>query len=492
MTFNLSSWLGLLANLITLAVTLAFLILTLGLGRRHLSNRSFALFLLLVCGWIGCGQFTQILLWLGQGNPTLSLEMSAAFYFLQGAALFHFAGRLIGLRRPWFFISVGAAFAVWLAGMVPLLNHRVLANPRLSPTGLLRWDTYPLGYVFIAVSFSYLMGAFLLSWTHHRRVPHPSLTISMGIIALGEVLGLIGALFTLPFPILTLNTTLGVGALGSSMVYFQLFKPLSDMTRELRARQAELEAQNRCLEETNLKLREANEWTEKMTQMIVHDLKSPLGVIKVVLDEFQSRLSDHMDDTQRQLLESALAATHRIQGRVHGLLDLRRLENGQLPIKPIPLAPASFIEQCVESIGPLSSLYDITLQIDMPAQVPWVYADPIVTSRVLENLLDNAIKFSPSPGTVTLRARRDADVVQFSVIDSGPGIPPAYQQQIFEKFFQLTLPTQEARTGTGLGLAFCKLAVEAQGGRIWVESDGSHGTAFHFTLPISREPVSEQ
>ncbi len=491
MAFNFSSWLGLFSNLITIGVALAFLILTVGLGRRHRGNLPFALFLSLVLGWIGSVQFTQILLWLGQGNPALSLEMSGAFFFLQGAALFYFAGRLIGSKHPGFILSAGAALAIWLAGLIPLSNHQVIVNPRLSPTGLLRWDTYPLGYVFIAISFGYLIGGFLLLWTHRHQLPHHSLIAGIGVIAVAEVLGLIGSLCSFPFPVLTLGTAVGVATLGSSMVYFQLFKPLSDMTAELQARQLELEERNRRLEETNTKLRESDEWKEKMTHMIIHDLKNPLGIINVVLDDLKDNLSAHMDDVQYKLLESALAAAHRIQGRVHSMLDMRRLEEGCLPIRPTSCHPARLIDKCVQAIDPLLALHEITINTELPAQVSPIHADPAITSRIIENLLDNAIKFSPSPGTITVRVRSEPDEVQFSIIDLGPGIPLPYQQRIFEKFFQITLPAKDMRPGTGLGLTFCKLAVEAQGGRIWVESDGHNGAAFHFTLPASKEPVNE-
>jgi len=104
-------------------------------------------------------------------------------------------------------------------------------------------------------------------------------------------------------------------------------------------------------------------------------------------------------------------------------------------------------------------------------------------------LLSNAIKHTPLGGTITLAARRQGDGVQVSVADNGIGIPLEYQQRIFEKFAQAQLLGRERR-GTGLGLTFCKMAVEAHGGRIWVESQVGEGSTFLFTLPVGQLPVN--
>jgi signal transduction histidine kinase len=275
------------------------------------------------------------------------------------------------------------------------------------------------------------------------------------------------------------------------MVHFQLFKPLSDMTRELQARQADLEERNRRLEEANAKLRELDEWREKMTHMVIHDLRNPLNVISVVLDQFKKNLSDHMNDVEHRLLHSSLVSEHRIQSLISSMLDVHRLEEGRLPINPAPSDLSSLIDECIQAEDPMLTLYEITVNVDRPEAVPQAYADPTITARVIANLLENAIKFSPSPGTVDVRLDASPDELQISISDSGPGIPPAHQQQIFEKFFQIISDAADTRPGVGLGLTFCKLALEAQGGHIWVESDGHSGTTFHFTLPIWKEEACQ-
>lgn len=491
MKFNFWSWLGLFSNMLTIAVTLAVLILMAALGRRHRGNRSFAAFLFCIFGWIWSGQTTQVLLWLNQGYPTLSLSVAAAFFYFQSIALFHFAGRLTELKRTWFYLSVWAGVAIGLVGLAPLANHRIISNPGLSPTGLLRWHTSSLGYALVTIAFVYLMASPLLLLAHYRQVPHPLISVGVSVLAVAEIAGLSGSLLALPFPLLALGVSAGVSILGICMVHFQLFKPLEEAACELKARQADLEERNQRLKEVNASLRELDRWKEKMTHMVIHDLKSPLNVIDVVLNDFSHNLSSKMDRTQHQLLQSALISTHRIRNLISSMLDVRRMEEGRLPFNPTAFDLTSVIDECVQRINPLLSLYKLTINVTRPERDMKAYADPCVIARVIENLLDNAAKFSPSPGRVDIRVLPEPDKIKVSISDAGPGIPPVYQKQVFEKYFQISPASQDTRSGAGLGLAFCKLALEAQGGRIWVESDGHSGTTFHFTVPLCNEPVIE-
>jgi signal transduction histidine kinase len=491
MQFNFWSWLGLMSNLITIAVALAFFVLMLGLGRRQRGNRSFALFVLCVLAYIGSGQFTQVLLWLDQGGAHLTMYATGALFFFQALALFLFAGRLVHLRSGWFNAAVLAGLVAGLAGLVALAGGHVIDHPRLSPTGLLRWDTYPLGLVFISLAFVWLAAAWLLLLAHRSRLPHPMLLVGTGILAGGEMMGLTGSLFAIKIPVLTLSITAGVTSLGLSMVHYQLFKPLNDMTRELQARQIDLQERNRRLEEANARLHELDAWREKMTDMLVHDLKNPVNVIGIVLSDFQSNLSGQLNDTQSGLLQSALISLRRLQGLVSGMLDLRRLEEGRLKVKPACLELASVIERCLEAAQPVFGLYQIEVTFHKPPVPALVCADRTVIARVIDNLIDNAVKFSPAPGAISISLQLGPDHIRFSLRDNGPGVAPEYQHSIFEKFFQVeTKGRESARGGIGLGLAFCRLAVEAQDGKIWVESDGRNGATFHFTLPVWQEKAT--
>lgn len=211
-----------------------------------------------------------------------------------------------------------------------------------------------------------------------------------------------------------------------------------------------------------------------------------------MLNQFKMNLADRIDESQRKLLRSSLVSERRIQGMVSSMLDMHRLEEGQLPIDLTPFDFSLLVDECVQTADPLLTLYDITVTVDKPTAALLAYADPAITARVVTNLLENAIKFSPSPGVVALRIDAGPDELQACIRDSGPGIAPIHQQRIFEKFFQIYPEAENTRAGVGLGLTFCKLALEAQGGRIWVESDGRTGTAFFFTLPTWKEPATER
>ncbi|GAB4538712.1 MAG: hypothetical protein Kow0063_26850 [Anaerolineae bacterium] len=491
MRFTFWTWLALLSNTLTMAVTLAVLILIAVLGRRHPGNRSFAGFSFCFFAWIWSGQTTQLLLWLNQGDPTLGLRATAAFFYLQSIALFHFAGRLVELKRGWFFVGVGAGIAIGLGGLASLANDRLVSSPGLSPAGLLRWQTSWPGYGVVAIAFAYLMATPLILVRHRQRVPHSLVTVGASVLIAAEITGLSGLLLGLPFPLLSLSVSAGISILGICMVHFQIFKPLEEATQELKARQAALEERNQRLQEVNARLRELDRWKEKMTHMVIHDLKSPLNVIDVVLNDFNHNLSSRMDRTQHQLLQSALISAHRIRNLISSMLDVRRIEEGRLPINPTAFDITSLINECVQRIKPLLSLYKITVNFERPGQALKACADPSVTARVIENLLDNAAKFSPSPGSVDIQVSQEPDKIRVSISDTGPGIPHVYQKRIFEKYFQIDPDAHTARSGAGMGLTFCKLALEAQGGRIWVESDGCSGTTFHFTLPLWKEPHAQ-
>lgn len=256
------------------------------------------------------------------------------------------------------------------------------------------------------------------------------------------------------------------------------------LTEALRQRQAELELRNAELEEANARLREADMWKENLSNMIVHDLKNPLGVIQGTMVYFKGTLGDELDKKQSQLLESALISADRALKLVSAILDVRRLEDGHMPLDFQPVAPQDVIQTCLDESYPLFTLHGLTAALDVSDQLPAVRADYTTLTRILGNLIDNAIKFTPAGGHITISARRSAAGIQFSVADTGYGIPPEQHERIFEKFAQAGIRAEGQRAGVGLGLTFCKLAVEAQNGHIWVESDQGMGATFHFVLPL--------
>jgi signal transduction histidine kinase len=216
--------------------------------------------------------------------------------------------------------------------------------------------------------------------------------------------------------------------------------------------------------------------------MIYHDLRSPLNNIVSSLDVMGAMLGEQADPTQRSLLNIALRSTERIQRLTSSLLDIRRMENGQ-PLGNRQSTPIlALVTDAIEVVRPLTDNKKQSLVSQVPEGLPDIWIDAEMVRRVLINLLENAHKYSPVGSQIKVAVEGQGDWVQFSVIDDGPGIPADEHERIFEKFIRLN--TGEGPKGMGLGLSFCRLAVEGHGGRIWVESEPGAGACFKFTLPV--------
>ncbi len=226
---------------------------------------------------------------------------------------------------------------------------------------------------------------------------------------------------------------------------------------------------------------ELDELRTDLTSMIFHDLRSPLGNVISSLEVLRSSVPED-DEAMQSVLSIALRSSRRLSRLVDSLLDLGQLESGQAVLHKESASLGALIAEAVEEIHPVAESRGHLLQFDLPRRLPVVEIDVDMVRRVLINLLDNAIKYTRSGGRITIAARHEGDHVRISVSDTGPGIAPRDQQAIFEKFSRVR---QEGRSkGLGLGLAFCRLAVEAHGGQIWVESELGKGATFSFTLPV--------
>lgn len=224
---------------------------------------------------------------------------------------------------------------------------------------------------------------------------------------------------------------------------------------------------------------------DAFTQMLIHDLRSPLSAIIGGLQLIELGIQEN--DTPELLLKSsrvALASSSKLLNLISSLLDVQKLQTGQLELQLQPLAPASLIRDALDTLRPLADMSAVALQTSADDDLPVVQGDADHLRRVLINLADNALKFSEEDGVVRLAARPDGDFVRFAVSDDGPGIPADYRERIFERYVQI--PGRPARRrGTGLGLTYCKLVVEMHGGKIWVDDAPEGGSTFIFTLPIA-------
>ena len=231
--------------------------------------------------------------------------------------------------------------------------------------------------------------------------------------------------------------------------------------------------------------KEMDKLREDLTAMIYHDLRSPLANIVSSLDVLFSLVPDDGKETVQAILKIAENSTDRIQRLVSSLLDVNRLESGQ-PVANQKVVDAIFlIEKAVRDVEPVAKGRRQTVSAKLPEELPPIWVDEDMARRVLINLMENAVKFTPPDGQIETGAQQEDDWVHIWVKDNGPGIPVTEQERIFDKFARLRGANKSG--GLGIGLAFCRLAVLGHGGRIWVESEPGKGSVFHFTFPVATE-----
>ncbi len=222
---------------------------------------------------------------------------------------------------------------------------------------------------------------------------------------------------------------------------------------------------------------------QETSDLIIHDLRNPLGGIHSALQLLNMLLPETVLQENEELLTLADLSCRRMQRLIDSLLDVAKMEEHtiKLNLRQIELLP--LLEQIAKQQSFALRTRNIELLITHTAPAPPVLADEERLERVIINLLDNAIKYTPQGGRVTVEIAPQTDAIILSVIDTGPGIPADQRERIFERFTQVTDNHPRLR-GFGLGLTFCKLTIEAHGGRIWIEPGPNNiGSRFMFTLP---------
>jgi signal transduction histidine kinase len=174
---------------------------------------------------------------------------------------------------------------------------------------------------------------------------------------------------------------------------------------------------------------------------------------------------------------------------IESLLDIARLETRRMPMNLTRFALPVLVSEVLQTFEATAQTADVRLINLIAPQLPEVYADREQIRRVLFNLLDNALRHTPSGGQVRLSAQLNGSerMLTVGVTDTGRGVPPELRKRIFEKFVQISGSAVRGHRGSGLGLTFCQLSIEAHGGKIWVESGAEGGAAFFFTLPLAAQ-----
>ncbi len=239
---------------------------------------------------------------------------------------------------------------------------------------------------------------------------------------------------------------------------------------------------------------ELEAFRQEMSHMLVHDLRSPLGGvisgIHSALEEFTPE-KDNVDfDIATQLLNISLTSANSLLNLVESILDVNRLEMGELPLALDEFDLRQIAQSAIQTLAETAKAAEIDVTLDAPSDLPLLMADQEKIERVLINLIDNALRYTPQGGTIRLFLTPKPYIIQVTVADNGPGIPLDQRERIFERFVQVnTSRRKRGSKGSGMGLTFCKLAVEAHGGQIWVEDAPEGGCAFHFTLPTEMKPA---
>lgn len=220
---------------------------------------------------------------------------------------------------------------------------------------------------------------------------------------------------------------------------------------------------------------------QRLVHMIVHDLRVPLGNVLNSLDLVLTAWRERdVTIPVEQVLGIGLRSANRMERLVSDILDSARLQAGDRALSIAEIDVAEMVAEVVDTLAASVSRHRHTLTIHVQPDLPAMTGDPDLLRRVLINLLNNAIKYTPNEGDLSVDVRMVEEGFRFSVVDNGPGISPEEQEHIFDLFFQGHLRRSK---GVGIGLAFCKLAVEAHEGRIWLESEVGKGSSFYFSIP---------
>jgi signal transduction histidine kinase len=219
---------------------------------------------------------------------------------------------------------------------------------------------------------------------------------------------------------------------------------------------------------------------EQFSQMLVHDLKNPLTSSKGFLDLLNRTA---LDEDQQELLAGVNRGTSNTLALVTQILDIARLTEGKLELRREEIAIEALLQSCAHELRPWADMEQKPIVVSIPTTCPPLTADESLLRRVLLNLTSNAIKHTPPSTAITLGVELADANIQLFVRDTGPGIPVEIKHQLFQRFASTT-GTNQHQSNTGLGLAFCKLAIEAHGGTISLESASGQGTKFTITLPL--------
>jgi len=231
--------------------------------------------------------------------------------------------------------------------------------------------------------------------------------------------------------------------------------------------------------------KELDRMKSQLLATVSHELRTPLASIKGFATTLLRRDVEWDEESRREFLTIIDEESDRLSDLIGDLLDMASIEAGGLRVEPEPLDPEPLLRETIAEFQMMTDRH--RLQMQGPSPLPLVLADPRRTRQVLRNLVENAIKYSPDGGPITITARPTDRYLEIRVADQGIGIEAQEAARIFDRFYQIDNAATRQVGGSGLGLSICKAIVEAQGGQIWVESRVGEGSTFFFTLPLAHQ-----
>lgn len=234
------------------------------------------------------------------------------------------------------------------------------------------------------------------------------------------------------------------------------------------------------------RMAEASRMKSELVGIVSHQLRAPLTNIKFSLDFLASGEADHVSPEQSEYHSILQENAERMNDLVNNLLTVSKMESGNFPLKKQPVSLEEIIKGLIEKFKAYTKASNIVVNLDVQGPVQNVLADPLWLEQVVENLLDNAIRYTKGGGEVRMGIKQKGGKVNFEIKDQGVGIPKEEQKYIFEKFFRSRNVLKEETDGSGLGLHIVKRVIELSGGKVWFKSKEGEGTTFYFTVPIAQ------
>jgi len=264
---------------------------------------------------------------------------------------------------------------------------------------------------------------------------------------------------------------------------------LADIIRKRTVELIESNIKAERLERANKELEELNRMKSEFVSTVSHEFRTPLTTMKEFVSLMLDEIPGKINKEQTEFLSIVNGNINRLARLINNMLDLSRIEAGMMELNRGEINIDIVVEEIIKTFQQQAKEKDILITNLLPANLPTLYGDWDKISQVLTNLIDNAIKFTPRAGNITLEGKKVNNQVQISVIDTGIGIPKADCSRVFGRFQRLEGSATQQIPGSGLGLSICKAIIEMHGGKIWVESQVGKGSNFSFSLPVYEEDI---